>query len=166
MADRDVSGAARRPRSAGRTRRGPAGGGGRGGPDGADRNRRPAARVRLTSRAAVLAVVVCAITLSLAYPVREYVAQRREISALQAQQRATAARVRALQKKEGKLHDPHYIEQQARNRLHYCFPDEKCYIVLPNDKRKPRSGRHGAGDATPWFSAVWNSVKAADRAKR
>ena len=32
---------------------------------------------RLTSRAAVLAVVVCAIALSLAYPVREYIAQRR-----------------------------------------------------------------------------------------
>jgi len=42
-------------------------------------------RVRLTSRAAVLAVVVCAIALSLAYPVREYIAQRRQIDQLQAE---------------------------------------------------------------------------------
>jgi hypothetical protein len=31
---------------------------------------------RLTGRAAVLAVVICAIALSLAYPIREYVNQR------------------------------------------------------------------------------------------
>ena len=37
---------------------------------------------RLTGRAAVLAVVICAIALSLAYPVREYVNQRRQIDAL------------------------------------------------------------------------------------
>ena len=40
---------------------------------------------RFTSRAAVLAVVMCAIALSLAYPVREYIAQRRQIDQLQAQ---------------------------------------------------------------------------------
>ena len=33
---------------------------------------------RLTGRAAVLAVVICAIALSLAYPVREYIAQDRK----------------------------------------------------------------------------------------
>jgi len=33
-------------------------------------------RAKFTSRAAVLAVVLCAIALSLAYPVREYIAQR------------------------------------------------------------------------------------------
>ena len=37
---------------------------------------------RLTGRAAVLAVVICAIALSLAYPIREYVNQRRQIDAL------------------------------------------------------------------------------------
>jgi len=46
---------------------------------------------RLTGRAAVLAVVICAIALSLAYPVREYVNQRRQIDALVAQQPDTGA---------------------------------------------------------------------------
>ena len=41
---------------------------------------------RLTGRAAVLAVVICAIALSLAYPVREYIAQRQQIDQLLAQQ--------------------------------------------------------------------------------
>ena len=37
---------------------------------------------KLTGRAALLAVVICAIALSLAYPVREYIAQRRQIDQL------------------------------------------------------------------------------------
>ena len=37
---------------------------------------------RLTGRAALLAVVICAIALSLAYPVREYIAQRQQIDQL------------------------------------------------------------------------------------
>ena len=43
----------------------------------------PAPRTtRFTSRAALLAVVICAIALSLAYPVREYMAQRLQIDQL------------------------------------------------------------------------------------
>jgi len=41
---------------------------------------------RLTGRAALLAVVICAIALSLAYPVREYIAQRQQIDQLLALQ--------------------------------------------------------------------------------
>ena len=41
---------------------------------------------KLTGRAALLAVVICAIALSLAYPVREYIAQRQQIDQLLAQQ--------------------------------------------------------------------------------
>ena len=56
------------------------------GPGGRAGGRGPAAaRPRLTSRAAVLAVVICAIALSLAYPVREYIAQHRQIDQLEAQ---------------------------------------------------------------------------------
>ena len=53
-------------------------------------------RARFTSRAAVLAVVVCAIALSLAYPVREYIAQRRQIDQLVAQSQATSAELARL----------------------------------------------------------------------
>ena len=40
------------------------------------------ARPRFTSRAAVLVVVVCAIALSLAYPVREYLAASPRLSSM------------------------------------------------------------------------------------
>src|SRR5215831_11188510 len=79
---------------------------------------------KLTGRAALLAVVICAIALSLAYPVREYVAQRQQIDQLLAQQQTTSAQVKALQQQNTKLSQTWYIEQQARDQLHMCFPEE------------------------------------------
>ena len=58
---------------------------------------------RLTGRAALLAVVICAIALSLAYPVREYIAQRQQIDQLLALQQANAAQVQALEQENGRL---------------------------------------------------------------
>ena len=69
---------------------------------------------RLTGRAAVLAVVICAIALSLAYPIREYVTQRRQIDSLVAQQQTMLAQVKNLQAQRAKLVNPAYIEQLAR----------------------------------------------------
>src|SRR6201993_5617312 len=77
---------------------------------------------RLTGRAAVLAVVICAIALSLAYPVREYIAQRQQIDQLLAQQQTTSAQVKALEEQNARLGQTWYVEQQARDQMHLCFP--------------------------------------------
>ena len=123
-------------------------------------------RSHLTSRAAILAIVVCAITLSLAYPVREYIAQRRQISSLQAQQQAIAKRVAALEKRKAQLGDDDYVRRQAASRLHFCYPGRKCYIVL-HDENKNRGGQPSERESTrPWFTTLWKSVEAADHARR
>jgi cell division protein FtsB len=72
---------------------------------------------KLTGRAALLAVVICAIALSLAYPVREYIAQRQQIDQLLAQQQTMSAEVQALRAENGKLSQTWYIEQEARDQL-------------------------------------------------
>ena len=77
---------------------------------------------RLTGRAAVLAVVICAIALSLAYPVREYITQRQQIDSLVAQQHSMLAQVRGLQAQQAQLSNPTYIEQLARQELDMCLP--------------------------------------------
>jgi cell division protein FtsB len=119
-------------------------------------------RPRLTSRAAVLAVVICAVALSLAYPVREYIAQRRQIDQLQAQQAQTLAQLRALAAEQRKLTDPAYIEQQARNRLHMCMPGQTCYVII--GARPPGGGARAASVAvTPWYDRLWRSVRQADQ---
>ena len=87
-------------------------------------------RSAFTSRAAVLAVVVCAVLLSLAYPLREYVAQRGEIERLQAQHRATDQRIAALRRQQQQWADPAYITTQARQRLHFVLPGETAFVVL------------------------------------
>jgi cell division protein FtsB len=117
---------------------------------------------RLTSRAAILAVVICAITLSLAYPVREYIAQHRQIYQLQAQHRMQQAQVSGLEAEQRRLNDPKYIEDQARARLHMCMPGETCYVIT--------DGRSGSVVPAPppapraaWYVRLWKSVRQADR---
>jgi cell division protein FtsL len=119
---------------------------------------------RLTSRAAVLAVVICAIALSLAYPVREYLAQRQQIGQLMAQQQATLAQVKDLEAEQAKLSDRSYIEQLARQELDMCFPGAQCYIVeggqsLITGTPAPRPG------PAPWYAKLWRSVEQADSSR-
>lgn len=120
-----------------------------------------ARQTRLTGRAALLAVVICAIALSLAYPVREYIAQRQQIDQLLAEQQTISAQVKALSQQNVRLSQVPYIEQQAEDQLHMCFPNQKCYEVV--------SGLPPAGEAaapkppgTPWFDKLWKSVQRAD----
>ena len=116
---------------------------------------------RLTSRAAVLAVVICAIALSLAYPVRAYMAQRQQIDQLVAQQQTMLTQVKNLQAEQARLADRSYIEQLAREELDMCFPGTQCYIVegsqpLINGTRDQQSG------PAPWYAKLWRSVQQAD----
>ncbi|TYK49321.1 septum formation initiator family protein [Actinomadura decatromicini] len=130
------------------------------GPEAGQRRANPA----LTSRAAILAVVMCAIALSLAYPVREYIAQRKEIADLQRQEAAARRQVEILAQRKQQLGDKSYIEREATRRLHYCRPDVKCYIVLRgrgDDGRQAR--KDGPTRTPPWYETLWRSVEAADR---
>ena len=116
---------------------------------------------RLTSRAAVLAVVICAIALSLAYPVRAYMAQRQQIDQLVAQQQTMLTQVKNLRVEQAKLSDRSYIEQLARQELDMCFPGTQCYVVegsqpLINGTRPQQSG------PAPWYTKLWRSVEQAD----
>ncbi len=124
--------------------------------------RRPllAPRPKLTSRAAVLAIVLCAIALTLAYPVREYIADRRQIDQLEVQNAQIAAEVKRLQAEQTALASPARIEQEGRDDLHMCFPSQTCYEVI----YPPR--RHAAGTtqavSSPWYGRLWQSVAKAD----
>lgn len=121
-------------------------------------------RQGLTGRAAVLVLVVCAIVVSAALPLRELLAQRGEISALEQQQEQARARVEALEAEKARLGDPAYVAAEARRRLHFVLPGETSYVlVLPS----PKPGAVDDADAgavsdEPWYSQVWGSVEVAD----
>jgi cell division protein FtsL len=129
----------------------------------ASRTTRPASsRPHFTGRAAILAVVLCAIALSLAYPIREYIAQRRQIDQLQAQRQQLALHLKQLRQEQKRLHDPSYIEREARDRLHMCFPNQKCYVII---EPAPKNAQitTGRADGEPWYARLWKSVQQANQ---
>src|SRR3954462_9675285 len=87
-------------------------------------------RTGVTSRAIVLAIAFCAVLLTLAVPLQQYVAQRGQLSALEEQERAAKQRVAALEQAQKQWHDPAYIKQQARERLHFVKPGETAYVIV------------------------------------
>lgn len=124
----------------------------------------------ITTRAAVLALVFCAVVVSLAYPVREYVAQRAQIAALRAQEKAQLAAVQELRKQNAQWNDPAYIRQQARERLHFVEPGETAYIVLTPPVAKPVTKVPQLSGQAPiavsggtWFGRLWGTVEVASR---
>src|SRR5262249_23233545 len=131
-------------------------------PDPAGDSRPAGLRPRFTSRAAVLVIVLCAIALSLAYPVREYIAQLRQISQLQGQQAQITPHRRQLRAERSKLSSPAYIRQQARDRLHMCMPSQTCYVIIGDSKRSAKASP-GSAVVTPWYERLWSSVREADK---
>ena len=133
--------------------------------DGADRvtsAARPPGGLRphVTGRAAILAVVLCAIALSLAYPVREYIAQRKQIDRLLAQGDQLSVRLKALEGQRRQVSNPVFIERLARNRLHMCLPTQMCYVVISPAAKKRHTARE---PAEPWYAKLWSSVQQANQ---
>jgi cell division protein FtsB len=115
--------------------------------------------VHSTRRAVILAGVVCALALSLAVPLRNYVAQRQELSTVLAENDRVAAQVEELARRGEQLSAPGAVAAQARSRLGYVLPGETPYIVqLPGDDagavRTP-----GPESGGPWYARLWRQVK-------
>jgi cell division protein FtsB len=114
-------------------------------------------------RAAVLAVVVCALALTVAVPLRNYVTQRHELAAVAAEQERLARDVGTLTDERSALRDPAHVEALARERLGYARPGEIPYRVeLPGDADAPRDPRDTAAGTElppaeadlPWYARV------------
>jgi cell division protein FtsL len=108
----------------------------------------------------VLAIVLCAIALTLAYPIRQYIADRRQIDELAAQNAQIAAEVKHLRAEQRALASPSKIEQEARDNLHMCFPSQTCYEVIYPAKPQSTAGGQQAG--APWYGRLWESVAKAN----
>jgi cell division protein FtsB len=108
-------------------------------------------------RVAILAIVVCAVALSVAVPLRNYVSQRQELAAVTEQQQKLAAEVGQLTGEQARLSDPGEIAAQARSRLGYVQPGEVPYVVqLPG--AGTADATPDAGSGLPWYQALWRDV--------
>jgi cell division protein FtsB len=136
--------------------------------------RGPAAprRNRLTGRAAVLALVLCALVVALAYPMRQYIAQRSQIADERKQAQDAQERVEQLREEKARWQDPAYVKSQARDRLNYVLPGETGYTVV-SPSQSPTAGsadksadRHDANETAgrrrAWYANLWDGVDHAD----
>jgi uncharacterized protein len=120
-------------------------------------------RLGLTARrAAILAAVVCVLTLTIAGPVRTYFAQRTEMRQLAASEAALRRQIADLEQQKVKLADPAYIAAQARERLGFVKPGDVPYQVqLPPKAALPAEPGSQAGPAAtnnPWYTSLWHTI--------
>ncbi|MBB5870386.1 cell division protein FtsB [Allocatelliglobosispora scoriae] len=129
----------------------------------AARTSAPAER-RLTGRATVLVVVLVALALGYAYPVRVYLTQQSEIESMQAAQEAQRAHIRDLEATAAKWQDDEYVRIQARSRLFYVRPGEIPLVTLWDQPGADRDAGIVPGPKAPepWYSTLWASVGAAN----
>lgn len=82
-----------------------------------------------TGRVVVVLLVLAGLVFSAALPVRTYLRQRAQISALQQQVTRDRAGVQQLQNVAAQWQDPAFVTAQARVRLGLVAPGETGYIV-------------------------------------
>jgi cell division protein FtsB len=113
-------------------------------------------------RAAILAVVVCVLTLTIAGPVRTYFAQRTEMKQLSDAQGQLRSQISDLEQQKLKLGDPVYIAAQARERLGFVMPGDIPYQVqLPPGAAPvevPGAAPATAPSGQPWYTSLWHTI--------
>jgi cell division protein FtsB len=121
-------------------------------------------RNRLTGRAALLALTVCALVVALAYPTRQYIAQRSQIAAQRQQVQQARERVEQLREQKARWADPDYVKAQARAQLHYVMPGETGFTMAQGagTAALPGASASGAAANRPWYDNLWDGVNAAD----
>ena len=113
-------------------------------------------------RAAILAAVICVLTLTIAGPVRTYFSQRTEMKQLRATEEQLRTQIAALEDQKVKLGDPVFIAAQARERLGFVMPGDIPYQVqLPANAAVP--GTPGgepskANPDEPWYTSLWHTI--------
>ena len=107
-------------------------------------------------------LVVGALIVSAALPLREFLNQRSEISQVRTDQAAVRQRVADLEAEKARLADPAYVASEVRRRLHYVLPGETAYVVLAPTAPPAAAAAARAKAASPWYTQLWGSVRAAD----
>ena len=120
--------------------------------------RPPRPRLRLTRRATILLLALCAVVVTIAYPLQEYLAQRSQLSAIDAQNTALSNQVTSLQQQIGLWNDPGYVAIQARSQLHDVLPGEEGF-TLPGTTIGSEQLGMPAPTASPWYDTLWGTVK-------
>ena len=123
---------------------------------GGDRSRPP---LGLTSRGALLFLIVFALAATAVYPLRQYVAQRDRIQQLTAKQQALRDENQRLERERARLNDPAYVEELAKRDFHVVKPGEEQWVVTgtPPSTRPPAAAT-AAARPRPWYKRLWGAL--------
>ncbi len=120
-----------------------------------------------TGRAVLLGALVLLLALTLAGPVRSYVAGRQELAQLAAERQALSVRQAQLQAELDRQADPAYLAQQARQRLNFVLPGDRLIVVGDGAVaagEEPAQAPDAARDQQPpWYLGLLESIATADR---
>jgi cell division protein FtsB len=131
-------------------------------PAGASVTRRPP----FTGRAVLLGAVLLLLALTLAGPIRQYLAGQAELVRLATEGEALQQRAADLEQQLARQADPEWTRREARERLTYVLPGDRLVIVVDGETRGeepgPLSPLPGAQPAQPWYDALLDSVAVTD----
>ena len=132
---------------------------------------RPSRRRPLfTGRAVLLGALVLLLSLTLAGPVRQYLAGQAELVRLAAEGDALRQRARDLEDQIELQDDPAWEAREARRRLTYVLPGDRLVVVVDGQTRGeepgPLSPLPGSTPQPPWYDGLLQSVEVADGDRR
>ncbi|WP_245569767.1 FtsB family cell division protein [Gordonia shandongensis] len=115
--------------------------------------------ISVTTIGASVAIVIF-LMLTLAVPVRTYIAQRNEFSELQQSNAELRDEAQEYRNKLAQQNDPAYIEKEARARLGYVREGEKPVVVIdPSRDAQERAERaERKRNETPWYEQLMDAV--------
>ncbi len=119
-------------------------------------------RQRGSGRSLTLFIILFALALTIAPPVKHYFTQRAQINSLRSQLDANDQALREARKELLLWQDPEYIKSQARERLHFVLPGERQYIVTESGNQgNSTDGTQVAKNipvGQPWYTRLVASI--------
>ncbi|MFE5330837.1 septum formation initiator family protein [Embleya sp. NPDC056575] len=114
----------------------------------------------------VLSLVVLSLAIALVYPLRQYLAQRSDVADLRESTRKQQSETERMRSDLERWNDPAYVRQQARERLHFVYPGDTAYLVVPpaGTAGNPAPPTPAQAGSPPWYRNLWDSTRDADKA--
>ncbi|GAA3172118.1 hypothetical protein GCM10010531_26930 [Blastococcus jejuensis] len=123
-------------------------------------------RPLFTGRAVLLGALILLLALTLAGPLRQFLAGRAELVQLAAEGRELERRAEELQAQLDRQSDPAWTEREARQRLTYVLPGDRLVVVVDgrtvegDEAAQPE--RSGPAEPSSWYEGLMESLSTAD----
>jgi cell division protein FtsB len=112
----------------------------------------------LARQVAILGLVLCAVALSVAFPLRDYLEQRTALAAAVVAQQDLERQRDELQARQAALADPDYVAAEARRRLQYVSPGDTVFVVHAPPISAGDVPSAASGNDQPWYDRVWQTL--------